>query len=180
MKIKKEGLLKRLKDIEDKIEELLKVKNKSENIKEVTGFIDQPLSFEAKKLIEEIRVLQKGVQYRKLKIRGSNKSDYDFSYYKTFKELFKELYYKKNTIEEVEGKQYEFDTIINSLEDYTPRNNKYVEAKNKLSNNAINFCNGREKIIEEFKNEILQFIRIKWMSTERNSKEKKKKKKKKK
>ena len=154
MKIKKEGLLKRLKNIEDKIEELLKVKNKSENIKEVTGFIDQPLSFEAKKLIEEIRVLQKGVQYRKLKIRGSNKSDYDFSYYKTFKELFKELYYKKNTIEEVEGKQYEFDTIINSLDNYTSRNNKYVEAKNKLSNNAINFYNGREKIIEEFKNEI--------------------------
>ena len=45
---KKERLLKRLKNIEDKNEELLKVKNKSEYIKEVTDFIDQPLSFEAK------------------------------------------------------------------------------------------------------------------------------------
>ena len=55
---KEEGLLKRLKNIEDKNEELLKVKNKSKNIKEVTDFIDQPLRFEAKKLIEEITVMQ--------------------------------------------------------------------------------------------------------------------------
>ena len=44
---KKEGLLKRLKNIEDKNEELLKVTNKTENIKEVTDFVDQPLSLEA-------------------------------------------------------------------------------------------------------------------------------------
>ena len=50
--------MKRLKNIEDKNEELLKVKNKSKNIKEVTDFIDQPLRFEAKKLIEEITVMQ--------------------------------------------------------------------------------------------------------------------------
>ena len=43
----KEGLLKRLKNIEDKNEELLKAKNKTENIKEVTDFVDQPLSLEA-------------------------------------------------------------------------------------------------------------------------------------
>ena len=36
----KEGLLKRLKDIEDKYEELLKIKkNKTENIKEITDFL---------------------------------------------------------------------------------------------------------------------------------------------
>ena len=34
--------LKRLKNIEDKDEELLKVNNKSENMKEVPDFIDQP------------------------------------------------------------------------------------------------------------------------------------------
>ena len=134
------------------------------------------MSFEAKKLIEEIRVLQKGVQYRKLKIRGGTKSDYDFSYYKTFKELFKELDYKKNTIEEVEGKQYEFNAIINSLENYTPRNNKYAEAKNKLSNNANNFYNGREKIIEEFKNKICAVYYDKknehWKKFEREEEEK--------
>ena len=99
---KKEGLLKRLKNIEDKNEEPLKVKNKTENIKEITDFVDQPLSFEAEKLIEEIKVIQKDVDYRKLKIRGGNNVDYDFSDYETFKELFRNLYYKKSTIDEVE------------------------------------------------------------------------------
>ena len=56
---KKEGLLKR-KNIEDKNEEQLRgVKSKAENIKEVTNFVNEPLSLEAKELIEEIRVIQK-------------------------------------------------------------------------------------------------------------------------
>ena len=42
---KKEGLLKRLKNIEDKSENQLKaIKNKPESIKEVTGFVEEPLS----------------------------------------------------------------------------------------------------------------------------------------
>ena len=46
---KKEGLLKRLKNIEVKNEKLIEVKSKVEgNIKEVTDFVDQPLCFEAK------------------------------------------------------------------------------------------------------------------------------------
>ena len=76
---KKEGLLKRLKNIEDKNEELLKAKNKTENIKEVTDFVNEPSSLEVKELIEEIRVIQKDADYRKLKIRGGNNTDYDFS-----------------------------------------------------------------------------------------------------
>ena len=57
---KKEGLLKRLKNIEHKNEKLLEVKNKAnKNIKEVTDFVDQPLIFEAKQLIEEIKNIQK-------------------------------------------------------------------------------------------------------------------------
>ena len=68
---KKEGLLKR-KNIEDKNEEQLRgVKSKTENIKEVTDFVNEPLSLEAKELIEEIRIIQKNVDYRKLKNKKS-------------------------------------------------------------------------------------------------------------
>ena len=57
---KKEGLLKRLKIIEDKNEELLKTtKNKTEDIKGITDFIKEPFSLEAEDLIEEIRTIQK-------------------------------------------------------------------------------------------------------------------------
>ena len=70
---KKEGLLKRLKNIEDKNQEKLKaIKNKTENIKEVTDFVKESLSRQAKRLTEEIKIIQKDVDYRKLKITGGN------------------------------------------------------------------------------------------------------------
>ena len=54
---KKEGLLKRLKKIEDENEEQLKaIKNKTENIKEDTDFVKKPLT---KRLIEKIKITQK-------------------------------------------------------------------------------------------------------------------------
>ena len=43
---------------------------------------------------------------------------------------------------------------MGALKAYAPRDNKYVEAKNKLLNNAKNFYEGREKIIEGFINKI--------------------------
>ena len=98
---KKEEPLKRLKNIENKSEEQLKgIKSKNENIKKVTDFVEEPLSLEAKGLIEEIRITQKDVDYRKLKITGGNKNAYDFGDYKTFKELFRDLYYRNMTINE--------------------------------------------------------------------------------
>ena len=57
--LKEERLLKRLKSIKDKNEEQLKAtKNKTENIKEVTEFVKNPLSLEAKGLTEEIKIMQ--------------------------------------------------------------------------------------------------------------------------
>ena len=98
--------------------------------------------------------MQKDVDYRKLKIRGGNNVDYDFSDYRTFKELFRDLYYKKTTIDDVEGKQDEFSAVISVLEGYAPRDNKFVETKNKLLNNAKKNYIGREKNIEGFKNKV--------------------------
>ena len=61
--------MKRLKNIEDKNKQELKIiKNKSENIKEVPDFVEETLSPKARALVEEIRIIQKDVDYRKLKI----------------------------------------------------------------------------------------------------------------
>ena len=68
--------------------------------------------------------------------------------------MIRDLYYRKTTIDEAKRIQEEFDVVINALKNYAPRDNKYVEAKNKLLNNAKNFYEGREKIIEGFKNKI--------------------------
>ena len=152
---KKDGLLQRLNNIKDKNEQLPKItKNVTESIKEVTNFIEEPLSPEAKALTEEIRTIQKNVDYRKLKIRGGNNFTYDFSDHKTFKELFRDLYYKKMTIDDAKIKQDEFDSILAVLSNYTPKAQKYIEAKNKLLDNAKNFYEGRKKIIQGFKNGI--------------------------
>ena len=152
---KKEVLFRRLKNIEDKNEEQLKaIKSKNENIKEVTDFVKETLSLEAKALTEEIRTIQKDVVYRKLKTTGGNKVAYDFSGYKIFKELFRDLYYRKMAIDEVESKQDELNAVLDVLSDYAPRDKKDVEAKNKLLDNAKKFYEGREKIIKGFKNGI--------------------------
>ena len=147
--------MKRLKNIDNKNEEQLKViKNKTGNIKEVTDFVEEPLSLEANGLIEEIKIIQKDVDYRKLKITGGNKIKYHFSDYKTFKELFRDLYYRNISIYQEGRKQDEFDGSFGALSAYSAKRKEDVETKNKLLNNTKNFYKGREKIIEGFKNGI--------------------------
>ena len=77
---------------------------------------------------------------------------YDFSNYKTFRELYRDLYYKEMKINNAEMRQNEFISITDALNDYIPKSQKYNEAKNSLLNNAKDFYEGREKIIEGFKN----------------------------
>ena len=48
-------------------------------------------------------------------------------------------------------KQNEFDTKLSASSGYSTRNQKYIEAKNKLLNNAKNFYEGRKKIVESLK-----------------------------
>ena len=107
---KKAGLLKILKNIEDKNEEQLKaIKNKTENIKEATDLVEEPLSLEARELIEKIKPIQEDVDYRKIKITGGSNITYDFSDCKTFKKFFRDIYYRNMTIGGAERKPAEFD-----------------------------------------------------------------------
>ena len=55
--------------------------------------------------MEEIRTIQTDVDYKNLQITGGNKLTYDFGDYKTFNELFRDLYYKKMIIDNAEMKQ---------------------------------------------------------------------------
>ena len=73
------------------------------------------------KTIKETKIIQKDVDYRKLKITGGNKITYDFSGCKTFKELFRDLYYRNMPIDEAERKQDEFDGVLVALSTYPAR-----------------------------------------------------------
>ena len=80
--------------------------------------------------------MQKDVNFKILKIKSCNNVDYDFSDYKTFKELFRDLYYRKITKDDAERKQDKFDAVLFHLNKYTQKNSKYIESKNNLAKNV--------------------------------------------
>ena len=55
---------------------------------------------------------------------GGNNVDYDFSEYRSLKELFKAIYYRNLTIEEAERVQEDFDALIGALKSYKQKKNK--------------------------------------------------------
>ena len=173
-KDKKEGILKRLKNIENENEEMLKaIKYKTENIKEVIDFVEETLSLQAKGLIEEIKIIQKDVDYIKLKTTGGNNIAYDFSDYKTFKELFRDLYYKNMSINEAERKKNEFDRALRALSTYPAKKKKYIEAKNKLLNNVKTFTREEKKLLKCLK---MEYFRLFTMRNKKDNLDTKKKK----
>ena len=55
-------------------------------------------------------------------------------------------------------KQNEFDAKLNALSVYSPRNQKYTEAKSKLLDNAKSFYEWEKKLLKALKKSI--FIKI--------------------
>ena len=47
--------------------------------------------------------------------------------------------------------------VLNLFKRYSPKHDKYVTLKNNLIDNVSKFYEGREKIIEGFKNEVFSF-----------------------
>ena len=145
-------MLKRLKNIEDKTDKPLE-ENKDLGVTSI-----EELSQEAKNILELLNSQEKLINYKKLNFRGGNNIDYDFSKYRSLKKLFRAICYRKVTIEEAERVQEEFDAIIGALNVYDARKLKYKEGKTKLLINAKKFYDGREMIVNAFKNGILPLV----------------------
>ena len=75
--------------------------------------------------------------------------------------MFKGLYLQKITVDEVEKEKDEFNPIIFVLEDNTPRNNTYIEAKNKFLNSIKKIFEGRVKLLKGLKTEYFHLITMK-------------------
>ena len=134
---KKEGLLKRLKNIEDKTDKQLEENKDNQSGVKCIGFtVKEELSQEAKNILELLNNQEKLINYKKLNFRGGKNIDYDFSEYRSLKELLKAIYYRKVTIEEVEKIKEEFDAIVGALNNYDAKKLKYKEGKTKLLINA--------------------------------------------
>ena len=99
---KQEGLLKRLKNIEDKTDDQLKaIENKDSQlgIKSIGYIVKEELSQEAKNILKKLSNQEKIINYKKLYLKGGNNLEYDFTDYKSLLEVFKGIYYRKITIE---------------------------------------------------------------------------------
>ena len=73
---KQEGLLKRLKNIEDKTDKQLNENKDSQlGIKSIGYTVEEELSQEPKNMLEKLNNQKKLVNCRKLKVRGGNNAD---------------------------------------------------------------------------------------------------------
>ena len=72
--------------------------------------------------------------------------------------MFRDIYYRNMWRNKAEQKQDEFDAVLNALNEYSPRNQKYIEAKISFYlDNAKNFYKGRKKLLKGLKIKYFQF-----------------------
>ena len=64
------------------------------------------------------------------------------------------MYYEAMKINKAKRKQEEFSAVLSVLGEYATTDQKYIQAKNRLLENAKSFYKEKEKIIEGFKNKI--------------------------
>ena len=120
----KEGLLKRLKNIEDKSEKQLKAFKGKTDTKSQIDLFNEELSLEAAALLKEIKDIGDNVDYDKLFYTGGNKKPYGFKNFKTLEKLIKDIHNKNMTIDEARIKQSEFDEELDKLKAYSARGSK--------------------------------------------------------
>ena len=125
---KKKRYSERFKNIEDKSEEQLieNKENKQLHIKPVTYILDEELSEEAKNMLTKLDNKEKTINYKKLSFRRDKNLKIDFRDYRSLKELFKEIYYRKISIDRAEDKQKEYSILLDALKEYRSRNPNYI------------------------------------------------------
>ena len=89
---KEEGLLKRLKNIEDKNEKQLKIIGNKSEIRSRIDLFDEDLTSGAITLIKEIKSIGQNVDYNKLSFTGGNKKLYGFENFNSHEKLIKDIY----------------------------------------------------------------------------------------
>ena len=129
---KKEGLLKRLKNIETKNEEHLKAIKDKTDIKSKIDLFNEDLSSEPVPLLKEIKDIGDNLDYVKLFFTGGNKKAYSLKNFKTLEKLIKDIYNGDLSIGEAEIKRNEFAERLDELRAYSARESKYIDLKKVL------------------------------------------------
>ena len=102
------GLLKRLKNIEDNIQEQLKAIKGKTGLKSQIDLFEKELSSKAVTLLKEIKEIKDNVDYDKLFFTGGNKKVHHLKKFKTLEKLTNDIYKRNTKTDEAEIKQNEF------------------------------------------------------------------------
>ena len=89
-------------------------------IKSVTYILDEELSQEAKNMITNLSIQEKIIDYTNLRFKRNKSLEFDFREYRSLKNMFKEIYYRKISIDKAEDTQRESKNLYDALEKYRP------------------------------------------------------------
>ena len=155
---KKEGLFKRLKNIEDKNEKQLKAiedKNEkqldtnSKSLKSISYF--SQLSTKAKELFEKIKKEKNDIDPEKFVCVKTDGTIFNFNKFKNSIDLASNIYRNKNLLRDAEKKRYEIKILLNKLRSYNPTKSNKVKAKEETLSAAEQLLYNRQEVIDAFK-----------------------------
>ena len=170
---RKEGLFKRIKNIEGKNEEQLKAiedqgKKQLEEIKNInvsskplkTISFFSTISEEAKELMNKIKVIDDWLETAQLICtKTDGKTKYDFSKFIFPLKFASEIYNYDFTLQKAQDKQQELEILINKLNNnYNPTSKIKIKEKDDALKTAKRLCTIKNEIINAFKKDIFPYI----------------------
>ena len=162
---KKEGLFKRLKNLEDKNEKQLKaIENKNEkqldtnlkSLKSISYF--SQLSTKAKELFEKIKKEKNDIDPEKFVCVKTDGTIFNFNKFKNSLDLASNIYRNRKLLKDAENKQSEIKILLNKLRKYNPTKLKKINAKEETLSVAEKLLNNRQEVIDAFKTGIFPYI----------------------
>ena len=162
---KKEGLFKRLKNIEYKNEKQLKAiedKNEkqldtnSKSLKSISYFSQS--STKAKELFGKIKKEKNDIDPEKFVSVKTDGTILNFNKFKISLDLASGIYRNKKLLKDTENEQKEIKILLNKLRKYNPTKLKNLNVKEETLSSAEKLLNNRHEVIDAFKTGIFPYI----------------------
>ena len=134
---RQEGLLKRLKNIEDKTDNnqlrAIEDRNNQSGIKSIGFDFKKLLSPEGLKAYDEIVQKEKNIDYSYLRMKTtSSKRNYDFKMFSKLRPFFERIYFGDILVPATGREQIAFDGKLENFKKYRPRTDVNIEEKKSL------------------------------------------------
>ena len=182
----KEGLFKRIKNIEDRNGKQLKaiedhgkkqLDPDSKSLKSINYF--SQLSAKAKELFEKIKKEKHDIDPEKYVCVKTDGTIFNFNELRNSVDLASNIYGDKNLLKDAENKKHDTKIFLNKRRNYNPTKPKTIEAEKETLISAEKLLNKRQEVIDAFKTGIFPYIdgfKIKEESEEEESEEESKEK----